>query len=61
MGTVIPVDFRLKKRAPQGRQPTFSSTGLAPPLSISQVMAIYAPLLALWGLCLPLLAERSRT
>jgi hypothetical protein len=61
MGAVIAVDFRLKKRTPQGRQPAFSGAALAPHLAAVQVMAIYAPLLALWGFCLPPSAERPRT
>src|SRR5215218_8485857 len=61
MGAVIPVDFRLKKRTPHDRPMPFLATDLAAPLSASQVIWVYAPLLALWGLCLLPSAERART
>jgi hypothetical protein len=61
MGAVIAVDFRLKKRTPHERPLPFLATDLAAPLSVSQVIWVYAPLLALWGLCLLPSAEHART
>jgi hypothetical protein len=61
MGAVIAVDFRLKKRTPHDRPLPFLATDLAAHLSVSQVIWIYGPLLALWGICLLPSAGRSRT
>jgi len=61
MGAVIAVDFRLKKRTPRDRHAPSLAAELAAPLSASQVIWVYAPLLALWGLCLLPSAARDRT
>jgi hypothetical protein len=64
MGAVIAVDFRQRKRAPAaleaGHAPLPDAGSTAHPHAF-QLLCLYAPMLALWGICCLPLPGQSRT
>jgi hypothetical protein len=60
MGAVITVDFRHRKRAPAAVEACHAPLPGALPHAF-QMLCLYAPMLALWGICCLPLPGHART
>jgi hypothetical protein len=64
MGAVITVDFRRRERAQAAVEAGQEPLPIAGPTALPcafQLLCLYAPMLALWGICCLPLAGQSRT
>jgi hypothetical protein len=64
MGAVITVDFRHRKRAPAAVEACYAplpDAGLNALSCVFPLLCLYAPMLALWGICCLPLPGHART